>query len=306
MKVLVTGGAGFIGSHLVEKLLAEKCDVVVLDNLHTGLLENVPTDVTFINMDIQEPALENLLIQERFDMVVHLAGQTMVNVSVHDPLLDESINIHGTVRLLEACRKSGVQRIIFASTAAVYGGIEALPIEETASLQPMSFYGLSKLTVEKYLALYHQLYGLQYAALRFANVYGERQGDGGEGGVISIFAKNAAKGSALTVFGDGGQTRDFIYVGDIAAGIYRALISDSDHGVYNLGTNTEVSVNEMISTLQEVGAGKLQVDYQEPRLGDIYRSMLSNQKARTYLDWKPQTSLKDGLAKTYRYFLSQV
>ena len=302
MNILVTGGAGFIGSHLVEKLIDQKCSVTIIDNLHTGLKENIPNQVQLIEMDIRDQSLLSVFEKGNFDAVVHLAGQTMVNVSVDDPYLDESINLHGTVNVLEACRKTKVKRIIFASTAAAYGDIEDLPILEDMPKNPTSFYGLSKLTVESYLALYHKLYGLEYAALRFANVYGERQGDGGEGGVISIFTKRVAKKQGIKIFGDGEQTRDFIYVGDIASGIYSALIADEVNDIYNLSTNTEVSVNKMVDLLKEISKQDLQVHYEAPRAGDIYRSVLSNAKAVQSLDWQPKTELKDGLTKTYQYF----
>lgn len=300
---MVTGGAGFIGSHLVEILLRENCDVQILDNLHTGIKENVPDGVELIEMDIRDAAVLPLFERENFDAVVHLAGQTMVNVSVADPFFDESVNIHGTVNILEACRRTKVKRIIFASTAAVYGDIEALPICEAMRTEPASFYGLSKLTVEKYLKLYHELYGLTYAVLRFANVYGERQGDGGEGGVISIFTKRVAKGEGIKIFGDGEQTRDFIYVGDVVSGIYQALKAAQVNDVYNLSTNMEASVNEMVGLLQEIAGAEIQIERKPPRAGDIYRSVLSNRKAVDGLTWRPETSLKEGLSKTFRYFV---
>lgn len=302
MKVLVTGGAGFIGSHLVEKLLEEKCQVMVLDNMHTGLRENVPADVILAKLDVCDPQLLPLFETEKFDAVVHLAGQTMVNVSVDDPYYDAQVNIQGTVNVLEACRKTGVKRVVFASTAAVYGDIDEVPIQETFITRPTSFYGLSKLTVENYLQLYHQLYGLDYIALRFANVYGERQGDGGEGGVISIFAKRVAQGKTIAIYGDGGQTRDFIYAGDIASGIWQSLRTEKANTVYNLGTKTEVSINHMVALLDQISGRTIQPDYGPVRAGDIYRSVLANDRAVEGLVWKPAVSLKEGLTRTYRYF----
>ena len=180
-KILITGGAGFIGSHIIEVLQKEACEITVLDNLHTGLRENVPTDVRFIEMDIRDKGLVDVFAKYSFDVVLHLAGQTMVNISVEDPAYDAEVNIMGTVNVLEACRKTGVKRVVFSSTAAAYGDIEDVPIREGFTVNPLSFYGLSKLAVEQYLNLYHDLYGLEYVILRYANVYGERQGDGGEG-----------------------------------------------------------------------------------------------------------------------------
>lgn len=302
MKVLVTGGAGFIGSHLVEKLSEENCQVMVLDNLHTGLRENVPAGVALVELNVCDPQLLPLFETEKFDAVVHLAGQTMVNVSIDDPHYDAQVNIQGTVNVLEACRKTEVKRIVFASTAAVYGDIDEVPIQETLIARPTSFYGLSKLTVENYLQLYHQLYGLDYVALRFANVYGERQGDGGEGGVISIFTKRVARGEAIAIYGDGGQTRDFIYAGDVASGIWQALRTEKANAVYNLSTQTEVSINHMVALLAQISGKSIQPDYGPVRAGDIYRSILANDRAVAGLAWKPVVSLKEGLTRTYRYF----
>lgn len=302
MHILVTGGAGFIGSHLTRALLVQGHAVVVLDNLHTGLRENVPQGAAFTQMDIRDKGLGAWLSAKRFDAVVHLAGQTMVNVSVDDPHYDADVNVLGTVNLLEGCRKSGVRRVIFASTAAVYGDVRTLPVLETQPAMPLSFYGLSKYTVERYLELYQALYGLEYVALRFANVYGERQGDGGEGGVISIFAKRAARGEAFVVHGDGGQTRDFVYAGDVAAGICRALETQAANCVYHLSTQTEVSVNALVELLRVLAGGALKVSYGPARPGDIYRSTLSNAKAAAGLDWRPAVSLEAGLARTFAYF----
>jgi len=302
MKILITGGAGFIGSHLVEKLLKENCQVLVLDNLHTGLRENLPQGVSLIEMDVRDENILAVFAKEKFDGVVHLAGQTMVNVSVDDPQFDAAENIQGTINILEAARKTGVKRVVFASTAAAYGDAKELPIVETMALSPLSFYGLSKVTVEHYLALYHEIFNLDYVVLRFANVYGERQGDGGEGGVISIFTKRIASGKAITIYGDGGQTRDFVYAGDIAAGIYCALTTGNVNTAYNLSTQTEVSVNAMVALFDDITGKHVVPQYGTARKGDIYRSILSNAKAIADLGWKPVMSLAEGLQRTYHSF----
>lgn len=299
MKVLVTGGAGFIGSHVVEKLIAENCHVVVLDNLSTGLREHIPAGVAFVEMDIRSGDLLALFEQEKFDAVIHLAAQTMVPVSLDKPDFDCDVNVLGTVNVLEACRKTGVKRIAFASSAAVYGDAGSVPIVETEQTAPASFYGLSKLVVEKYLQLYHQVFGLEYVALRYANVFGERQGDGGEGGVISIFTRKVSKGEALTVFGDGGQTRDFIYVGDVAAANYQALVTENVNRIYNISTQQETSVNDLINTLENIHGAAIEKVYTAPREGDIYRSALSNQDATTLLGWQPKMGLYEGLERTF-------
>ena len=240
----------------------------------------------------------------RFDAIVHLAGQTMVSTSIEDPALDAGQNILGTIRVLEAARQSGVDRVIFASTAASYGNVPEgdLPIKETRRRAPMSFYGLSKVTAEQYLDLYHQVYGLDSVTLRFANVYGERQGDGGEGGVISIFTRLVAAGEEITIFGDGEQTRDFIYAGDIASGVAAALTTAQANVVYNLSTQTQTSLRELVDVLSNVAGRQIIPKYGPERPGDIYKSSLSNARAKRGLGWKPTVSLEEGLRRTYRYF----
>ena len=304
MNILVTGGAGFIGSHLVRRLLAKGEKVTALDNLSTGLAENLPPEAEFIEMDILDEGLKKVVAAGAFDAIVHLAAQTMVDVSIKDPLFDAQTNLLGTVRVLEAARAANVKRIVFASTAAAYGDVKEddLPVREAQPTEPMSFYGLSKLSVEKYLAMYHQLYGLEYVILRFANVYGERQGDGGEGGVISIFAKAMAEGRDITIYGDGEQTRDFVYAGDIAEGIVAALQTEEVNAAYNLSTQTETSLRELVSLLSEICGREIVPKYGSERDGDNYKSMLSNSRARRGLGWQPEISLADGLRRTYEYF----
>lgn len=308
MKVLVTGGAGFIGSHLMRKLQAEGVEAVALDNLSFGRRENLPEGMDLVEADVLGEILNRVVADGHFDAIVHLAGQTLVGTSIDDPARDAEQNILGTIRVLEAARQGGVSRVIFASTAASYGDVtEAeLPIKEAHKLAPMSFYGLSKVTVEQYLELYHRIFGLDYVILRFANVYGERQGDGGEGGVISIFTKNIAAGQAITIFGDGEQTRDFVYAGDIAAGIWAALHTAAPNAAYNLSTQTETSLRELVNILSNIAGRRIEPKYGPERPGDIYKSMLSNGRARRGLGWKPVVSLEEGLRRTYEYFVSKV
>ncbi|MCR5756905.1 MAG: NAD-dependent epimerase/dehydratase family protein [Selenomonas sp.] len=307
MNVLVTGGAGFIGSHLVRQLLAANHEVTVLDNVRTGTWQHLPAGkdtCTCWEMDIQDKAAREKIAQAGFDVIVHLAGQTMVDTSIMDPKFDAAENVMGTLNILEAARHSGVQRVIFASTAAAYGDVaeDRLPIREEEVVAPMSFYGLSKVTMERYLQLYHDLYGLDYVALRFANVYGERQGDKGEGGVISIFAKRIAQGQEITVFGDGKQTRDFIYAGDIATGIIAAMSTNKPNAVYNLSNQTETSLLELIALLGKATGKVVTPKFAAPREGDIRRSTLCNEAALANLVWHPQVDLGEGLARTIRYF----
>ena len=300
MRVLVTGGAGFIGSHIVDQLVREDHHVTVIDNLSTGLVSNLNKEAAFIEMDIRSAEMMDIFSREKFDAVIHQAAQTMVPKSLEDPRYDCDVNIMGTVHILEACRTTGVKKIVFASSAAVYGDKGQIPIEEHVYGEPSSFYGLSKLTIEKYLALYRQLFGIEYAALRYANVYGERQGDGGEGGVISIFTRKISASQGLEVFGSGEQTRDFIYAGDVAEGNIKALMATSLSGVYNISTGSETSVNRLIELLSQIAGQQAEVQYQPAREGDIYRSSLSKKKAQDCLQWMPKMELQEGLARTYQ------
>jgi UDP-glucose 4-epimerase len=273
----------------------------------TGTWQHLPQGketCTCWEMDIRDKAAREKIEQAKFDVIVQLAGQTMVDVSIKDPEFDASENIMGTINVLEAARNSGVKRIIFASTAAAYGDVteDKLPIREEETLAPMSFYGLTKVAVEKYLKLYHDLYGLDYVALRFANVYGERQGDTGEGGVISIFAKRIAKDQGVTVFGDGKQTLDFIYAGDIASGIIAAMTTEKANAVYNLSNQTETSLLELIELMAKASGKTVEPAFAAPREGDINRSMLCHEAAVQNLDWQPQMDLAEGLARTIAYF----
>ena len=304
MKILVTGGAGFIGSHLMRTLEAAGHEAIALDNLSTGLRENLLPHMKLIVMDVHDKAVEEVFQKEHFDAVVHLAAQTLVSDSMTDPEHDMHENIAGTVRILECCRKYGVKRIVFSSSAATYGDVadSALPISETLPQQPLSFYGLTKKTAENYLELYRLAYGIDYVILRFANVYGERQGDGGEGGVISIFAKRMAEGKGITIFGDGNQTRDFVYAGDIADGILDALTTEAANTAYNLSTSGETSLKELVAILSRVSGKEIVPAYDKPREGDIYRSYLNNAKAKCNLHWEPKISLEEGLRRTYEDF----
>ncbi len=307
MKVLVTGGAGFIGSHLMRYLRLCGDEPTALDNLSVGRRENLEADMELIEMDVRDDRLAGVIATGQYDAVVHLAGQTMVSNSLDDPVFDAESNVVGIIRVLEAARQSGVRRVVFSSTAAAYGDVPErdLPIKEAHKLAPMSFYGLSKVTAERYLELYHQCFGLDYVVLRFANVYGERQGDGGEGGVISIFSRLVAEGKEITIFGDGEQTRDFVYAGDIAAGIAAALTTPQANVVYNLSTQVQTSLRELVDVLSDVAGRRIIPKYGPERPGDIYKSSLSNTRAKRGLGWKPSTPLEEGLRRTYDYFLKK-
>ena len=302
MKVLVTGGAGFIGSHIVDFLVSQQCEVVIIDNLSTGLLSNINSMAKFIQADIRnQKDLMDLFKTEKFDYVIHQAAQTMVHHSLENPYYDCDVNIQGTVNILECCRHSGVKRIVFASTAAVYGDTATLPVLETFGKKPASFYGLSKLSCEHYFEMYYQVFGLEYVILRYANVYGERQGDSGEGGVISIFTRKIVDSEPITIFGDGSQTRDFIYVGDIAAANYYALSTSKANAIYNVSTQMETSLHTLINQLEEISGKRVEKQFAAPREGDIYRSFLSNVGAKENLSWEPKVNLSEGLSRTYHF-----
>lgn len=278
--------------------------VTVLDNLSTGNLENIPEYTNFICCDVRSSLTQKVIKDGHFDAIVHLAAQTMVSESLRNPQNDMENNVAGTVNILEAARKYKVKRVVFASSAAVYGDVEEklLPVKEEEILRPTSFYGLSKMTCENYIRLYHALYGLSYVIFRFANVYGERQGYGGEGGVVSVFSQRLAEGRPVMIYGNGRQTRDFIHAGDIAAGIVKALLVPKGNITCNLSSGKEISIRDMADTLIELTGSIQPVVHAKKRDGDIFRSVLCNEKAKDYLGWKPEIKWEEGLARTYRYF----
>ena len=300
MKVLVTGGAGFIGSHIVDQLLAEGHQVVVVDDLSTGSLDNVNPQASFVRLSVLDGELLGLFEREKFDAALHLAAQTIVGSSLEHPDIDARVNVLGTLQVLEGCRQHGVERIIFASSAAVYGDVAELPVPEEAPGQPASFYGLSKLTAERYIQMYHALYGLNYLILRYANVFGERQGDRGEGGVVSIFAGCLCRNNRLNIYGDGGQTRDFVYVGDVAAANVAAVTTPQTNRILNISSQTETSVNELAALFAEIAGEAACPAYHPARSGDILRSTLRNREACAALDWQPRIVLREGLERTYK------
>ena len=306
MNIAVTGGAGFIGSHIVDLLTENGHRVTVLDNLSSGTTEFIHPDAEFIKIDIREKdRLQKIFDMHKFEAVYHEAAQTMVPVSVDNPYFDADENIMGLLSVLEAARKTGTRKVIFASSAAIYGDNGSLPLKETEAPAPTAFYGLTKWMTEKYLALYHDLYDLDYTVLRYSNVYGPRQGAHGEGGVIYIFAKLLAEGKPLTIFGDGGQTRDFIYVGDVAATNLAALTKASA-SVCNVSTETEITLHDLVGEMLRQSGKTVDVIHGKARPGDIYRSSLCNENAKKLLDWAPKTELAKGLRETIEFFENQI
>jgi UDP-glucose 4-epimerase len=303
MRILVTGGAGFIGSHIVDAYIEAGHSVAVVDDLSTGHREQVHPQARFYQADVTKAdELARIFASERPELVSHQAAQKSVRLSVEDPAADAKINILGTLHLLELCRRSGVAHVLFASTGgAIYGDAERIPTPEETPAWPISPYGIAKLTVEHYLYYYQHQYGLTYTALRYANVYGPRQDPHGEAGVVAIFVERLLSGETPVIYGDGSQTRDYVYVGDVAAANRRALETRAA-GAYNVGTGIETTVNELYAALAEAVGVSRPAEYAAPRPGEQRRSALDARRAAETLDWRPRVSLPEGLRRTVDHF----
>ncbi|PIS07234.1 UDP-glucose 4-epimerase [Candidatus Berkelbacteria bacterium CG10_big_fil_rev_8_21_14_0_10_43_14] len=303
-KILVTGGAGFIGSHVVDALVERGHGVVVIDDLSSGTTQNINKQSTFVEGDITNARVVEKLFATcgPFDAIIHLAAQKSVTASVREPKHDANINIMGSLTLCEAAQKYGVKRIIFSSTGgALYGDGVALPTPEDARIEPLSPYGIAKLSIENYLRFYRET-GMTTQILRYANVYGPRQDPHGEAGVVAIFCQKCIAGTDLTIFGDGTQTRDFIYVGDVVDANIAALKSASS-GTWNIGTGKETSVNDLACGLIDTPKkSSSKIIYAPARMGELKRSCLAITKAKKELMWDAQVSLADGLKNTYDSF----
>ena len=297
MKVLVTGGAGFIGSHIVDKLINLDYEVVVIDNLSTGNKNNLNPNALFYCLDISANELNAVFLNEKPQYVIHLAAQVSVPHSLTDPILDCSSNIVGTLNILECCRKYGVEKIIYSSSAAVYGEPQYIPIDENHVIFPQSNYGISKYVAEMYIKAYSRLYGLNYTILRYSNVFGPRQESKSEGGVIAIFTEKILHNKPPVIFGSGEQTRDFIFVEDVANANILAL-SEADNHTLNISTNTSTSINNLIKALENILEINISINYSESMPGDIFTSVLDNSSAKQLLGWSPEYSLLSGLQET--------
>lgn len=305
MKVLVTGGAGFIGSFIVEEIIKMGWEPIVVDDLSTGNLSFVPKNTPFYNIDIRSQSLEQVFRMHNPQVVIHQAAQVSVEFSSRQPLTDCEINTLGTLNILKLCAKYKVSKFVYASSAAVYGIAKEVPVTEAHSVLPISFYGLSKYSAEQYIHLYQQLYGLNYTILRYSNVYGMRQNMHSEAGVVSIFVNKAIKGQQLTVYGDGSQTRDFVFVRDIAKANIQA-VTYLGNETFNISTNKPVPLNELIAVLQQSLSRPLEIIYTDPRAGDIKDSYLSFEKAKQLLNWEPQIPFETGINETLEYYRNLV
>jgi UDP-glucose 4-epimerase len=303
--VLVTGGAGFIASHIIDKLILTGCRVACIDNLSSGRIENINNQAAFYKADICDNEVSSIFIDEKPKIVIHHAAQIDVERSLNRPLDDADTNIIGSLNVFENCLRNGVKKIIYASSAAVYGEPKYLGINEDHPIDPQSCYGISKYTPEYYLKVFAAKHKFKYTVLRYANVYGPRQGANGEGGVISRFFSNMIKGKPPIIYGDGNQTRDFIYIMDVVEANLNA-IRLGEGEILNIGTNQGTSINELYSTMSKILGFAEKALNREQREGDILNSWLDNSKAQKALKWRPQISLEAGLQRTYQYYINRL
>ncbi|MCK4744941.1 NAD-dependent epimerase/dehydratase family protein [Candidatus Parcubacteria bacterium] len=295
-KILVTGGAGFIGSNLVDKLIEKNYEVAIVDNLSTGKKENINSKAEFYNVDILDnEKLERVFIKEKPEFISHHAAQIDVRKSVSDPVFDANINILGTLNLLELAKKYNVKKTVFASSGgAIYGEANIVPTPEEYPAEPISPYGVSKFSIEQYLNYYNEIFKLKFVALRYANVYGPRQDPLGEAGVVAIFCNKLLNNEQLIINGDGKQTRDFVYVGDIVKANILSFEKNIE-GIFNIGTGLEISINELFDALIKISGIKMQKNYGQALKGEQMRSCLNADKIKQALGWKAGMSLESGL-----------
>lgn len=298
MKAIVTGGAGFIGSHLVEGLIMKGYEVHIIDNLTSGKLVNVQSHVHIHVLDIRSIEAKEVILRIKPDVIFHLAAQADVTTSINQTIEDASININGTINMLDACKEAGVKKFVFASTSAVYGDIQKELITEDDATNPISYYGHSKLTAEKYIQLYNKYHHIPYTILRYGNVYGPRQLAKGEGGVIAIYINALNQKESLKVYGDGDQTRDFIHVLDVVQANL-AAIEKGDQEIIHVSTGQSTSINQIIQILRQIHDCEINVVHHDAKPGDIKHSCLNFNKAKHLLNVTPLYNIHDGLRHTY-------
>lgn len=302
MNILVTGGAGFIASHIVDAYVNEGHNVVVVDDLSSGARENLNPKAEFIHLDIRRQELREVFRRISFDVVNHHAAQMDVRRSVDDPQFDASVNVIGGLNVFEAAKTTGVRKIVFSSTGgAIYGEQDVFPAAEEHPLRPLSPYGITKLTTEKYLFYYKAVYEIDHVILRYANIYGPRQNPHGEAGVVAIFAKKMLEGQTPTINGDGKQTRDYVFVGDVVRANVLAL-SCNGSSIFNIGTGVETDVNQLFQTLRGWLNPACQELHGPAKQGEQLRSVISSQKIKRELGWVPQSGLSEGLRQTAEFF----
>ena len=302
-KILVTGGAGFIGSHVVDLFVSQGYEVVIVDDLSTGRESNLNPAAKFYQMDIRDPKLRDVFEAERPDFISHHAAQMDVRRSVAQPLFDAHVNILGSINMIECAKEFGVKHFVYISTGgAVYGEPVRLPCDESHPIDPICQYGASKHTVEHYLYMYHVNYGLNYTVLRYPNVFGPRQDPHGEAGVVAIFTGKMLDREQVTINGDGEQTRDFVYVGDCARANLLAVTVEHKSGIYNLGWGLPTSINQIFSTLAKVTEYPYAAQYGTAKVGETRHIYLDASKAKQELDWAPTVTLEEGLQETVNYF----
>lgn len=302
MKILVTGGAGFIGSHLVDRLIEEGHRVVVVDNLSTGKRENLNPKANFYKIDICSRKISDIFEKEKPEVVFHYAAQINVRKSVENPIKDAKINILGSINILENCKNYKVKKFIFASTGgAIYGDTDIIPTPETCKEMPVSPYGIAKLAVEKYLIYYYKVFGLPYIILRFSNVYGPRQNSKGEAGVVAIFCDKMLSNNQPVIFGDGKQTRDFIFVDDVIESNILAL-KNNKVGIFNISTGVQTDINTIFEKIKELTGSKCSQVHRPPLSGEQRVSCLDYSNAKKELSWQPRYNLDEGLKKTVLWF----
>lgn len=306
MRILITGGAGFIGSHIAETYLENDHQVLIVDNFSSGNRSNVPKEAEVVEADVTEDKIADVIESYKPEIVNHQAAQIDVRTSVENPALDAQINIIGSLKLLEAIRKVGtVKKVLFASSGgAAYGEAEIIPTTEDEIVKPISPYGVAKVSVEHYLFYYNQVFGLPYTALRYANVYGPRQNPHGEAGVVSIFYQRILSGKEFIINGEGNQTRDFVFVKDVARANLQATQQDIV-GAINIGTAKETSINELVTKMAKSIDYAETINHGPAKAGEQMRSCLSFDKAEETLGWQPQVGLDDGLQQTAAFFKAQ-